>query len=61
MSNSYKIEKKIFKTIIKQNTKCTNENDKLKLNIYYKNKKIANLLMKNNPSTEELQKTSREN
>ena len=49
MSDSYKIDEKILKAIIKQNTKCINENDKLKLNIYYKNEKIANLLMKNCP------------
>ena len=36
MSNSYKIDEKILKIIIKQNTNCTNENDKLKLNIYSK-------------------------
>ena len=59
MSSSYKIDEKILlKTIIKQNTKCINENDKLKLNIYYKNKKISNLLMKNSPNTEKLQRTS---
>ena len=59
MSKSYKIDEKILKTIIiKQNTKCIDENDKLKLNIYYKNKTISNLLMKNSPKTEKLHRTS---
>ena len=43
---------------IKQNIKCTNENESIKLNIYYKNRKVLNLVMKNSPNTNKLQRTN---
>ena len=43
MTSSYKIDEKVLKNIIKQNIKCTNENESIKLNIYYKNMKVSNL------------------
>ena len=42
MTSSYKIDEKVLKNIIKQNIKCTNENESIKLNIYYKNRKVSN-------------------
>ena len=38
MSPSYKIDEKISENIVKNNTLCTDDNDKLELVIYYKNK-----------------------
>ena len=38
--------------------KCTNENESIKLNIYYKNRKVSNLVMKNSPNTTKLQRTN---
>ena len=35
-----------------RNTKCKNDNDQLKIILYYKNKKTANLLIKNNPTSQ---------
>ena len=35
MTSSFKIDEKVLKNIIKQNIKCTNENESIKLNIYY--------------------------
>ena len=35
--------------MINHNVKCCSENDQLKLVIFYKNPKVSNLLMKNNP------------
>ena len=58
MTSSYKIDEKVLKNIIKQNIKCTNENESIKLNIYYKNRKVSNLVMKNSPNTTKLQRTN---
>ena len=60
MSDTYKIDEKVIKTILKNNVKCNNENDKLKLIIYYKNKKTASLVMKNNqnPVTDTLKRSN---
>ena len=58
ITSSYKIDKKVLKIIIKQNIKCTNENESIKLNIYYKNRKVSNLVMKNSPNTTKLQRTN---
>ena len=46
MTSTYKIDEKVLKNIIKQNIKCTNENESIKLNIYYKNRKVSNLVEK---------------
>ena len=49
MNSNYKIDERVLKSIIKSNTRCTNENDKIKLIIYYKNQRTSNLIMKNSP------------
>ena len=48
MSPSYKIDEKIFKNIVKNNTLCTDDNEKLELVIYYKSKLTSQLIMTNN-------------
>ena len=48
MSNSYKTDERTLRTIISQNTRCPDPNDQLKLIIYYRNRKTANLVTKNN-------------
>ena len=48
MSNAYKTDEKVLKAILKNNIKCTNDSDKLKVVIYYKNKKTSSLVMRNN-------------
>ena len=58
MTSSYKIDEKVLKNIIKQNITCTNENESIKLNIYYKNGKVSNLVMKNSPNATKLQRTN---
>ena len=57
MTSSYKIDEKVLKNIIKQNITRTNENEGIILNIYYKNRKVSNLVMKNSPNTNKLQRT----
>jgi hypothetical protein len=48
MSNTYKQTEKEMQTIIHQNVKPTENNKKLKLFIYYKNKKLKHLFIRNN-------------
>ena len=48
MSSAYKIDERIIRNIIDQNTRVVNNNDKLDLLIYYKNPKTAQLIMANN-------------
>ena len=50
MHQNYKLEERILKEIIYENTKCTDPQEKLTLIVYYKNLKTSNLIMKNNPS-----------
>ena len=53
--SNYKTEERVIKNIVHTNVKCVDENSKLNLIFYYKNKKSCNLVMKNNnappPST----------
>ena len=48
--NNYKLDEKIIEDIVDKNTKCTDDNKKIKIIFYYKNKKSANYVMKNNMS-----------
>ena len=45
---NYKIEERVIKKIIYDNTKCTSPNNILDLIFYYKNKNTSQLIMKNN-------------
>ena len=42
MSNSYKTDERFLKEIVVRNVSCVNDNDELKLIIYYKNKRAIN-------------------
>ena len=46
--SNYKIDERVLSNIIRNNTKCLDNNNKLKLIFYYRNKKTQNLVMKNN-------------
>jgi len=50
MHDNYKLDERVIKDIITNNTKCIDPHQKLKVIIYYKNHKTTNLIMKNNPS-----------
>ena len=60
MNNRYQEEEKALQDIIQRNVSPTNSDQKIKLTIYYKNKKSSQLLMKNNPAPPEnhLRKTN---
>ena len=51
MSTEYKTDEKILKQIIKKNVRCTNDNDRVQLRIYYQSQKTRQLVMRNNPVT----------
>ena len=48
ISAQYKQDEKQLTQIIHRNVRAADNNGKVKLNIYYKNKKLSNLLIKNN-------------
>ena len=50
MHTNYKLDERVLKEIVYNNTNCINPNDKLNLVIYYKNKTTSNLIIKNNIS-----------
>ena len=50
MHTNYKLDERVLKEIVYNNTNCTNPSDKLNLIIYYKNKTASKLVMKNNTS-----------
>ena len=49
MYSNYKVEEKQLQTIIDKNVKPVDENSHINLRIYYKNKKLHNLFIKNKP------------
>lgn len=49
-SPAYKTDERVLKQIIKNNTKCSSDNEHLQLIIYYKSHTIASLVSKNNQS-----------
>ena len=48
MTENYKLDEKVLKDIFRNKIKCINSNEKIHLLIYYKSKKVSNLLMRNN-------------
>ena len=50
---TYKIEEKIIKNIVYNNTKCIKSNQKINLIIYYRNMRTSNLVMKNSTLPEQ--------
>ena len=48
MHERYKIDERVIKEIVQNNTKCNDPNKKLKIIFYYKNNKTSNLVMRNN-------------
>ena len=54
------LDERIIRDIVHKNTKCLDEDKKLKLVFYYKNKKSSNFVMKNNliPPPTDLQQTN---
>ena len=48
MSTGYKTDERVLKSIIEGGVTPVDENDTIKLVIFYKNKKTSNLIMKNN-------------
>ena len=48
MSTGYKTDERIITGIVNRNVTPVNQDDKVKLIIYYKNRKTSNLIMKNN-------------
>ena len=59
-SRAYKTDERILQDMIRNNVKCVNEKDKLKLIIYYKSATTKGLLMRNNqaPPSPALQETN---
>ena len=49
MCKNYKVEEKQLSTLIDKNVKPTNEDDKLKLIVYYKTRKLRELFIRNKP------------
>jgi hypothetical protein len=49
MNCGYKTDERVLNAIVQNNIRCTTQNGRIKLLIYYKNQKIKNLIMKNNP------------
>ena len=47
MTNTYKMEEKKLRKIIEKYVKPTNKEKTIDLRIYYKNRKLKNILMKN--------------
>ena len=50
MSRAYKEDERALRGIIKRNVRCREPDHRLNLVIYYKNRKVRNLIMDNNPT-----------
>ena len=53
MTQSHRTDEKVLREIIHRNVKC-NDEDKLRLIIYYKSKRSKQLIMKNNSTRKEV-------
>ena len=49
MTQSYKLDERIWKTILSRNIESLSTDASLNLIVYYKNMKNSNLIMQNNP------------
>ena len=49
MSSAYKVDERAIRDIILNNVTCTNPADKLRMTIYYQNRKTSQLLIRNSP------------
>jgi len=58
MTSQYKQEENNLRNILMKHVKTNNDNDKIKINIYYKNRKLKDLLIKNNTVVLEKSKRS---
>ena len=58
-TDAYKTDDHVIKQMIRNNVKCNNSRDKLKIIIYYKNSSVSSVLTKSyqSPPPNELQKT----
>ena len=50
MNSQYKTDEKILKEILRKNIKCNRDDEQLRVNIYYQNRKTRQLVMKNSPT-----------
>ena len=48
MTDGHRVDERVLGDLVAAGVTCTNENDKVVLVIYYKNKKTSNIIMKNN-------------
>ena len=53
MSPAYRVDERVLKDIVLNNTRPTDRKVKIKLQIYYKSQKVHSLFMKNNPTKNE--------
>ena len=53
MSPSYQVDEKVVQQIIHNNVKPTNQDNKVDLRVYYKSRKVRDLIMKNNMKRDE--------
>jgi len=59
MNTAYKTEERVIRNLILTHVRCTNEDKKLNLVIYYNTRKTANLVMVNNmPKNKARQKSN---
>jgi hypothetical protein len=50
MSLAYKTDERVLQEIVRRNVQCNSQEDRLNLIVYYKNKKVNQLVMCNNPT-----------
>jgi hypothetical protein len=50
MSLAYKTDERVLQEIVQRNVRCNSPDDRLKLIVYYTNKKVNQLVMCNNPN-----------
>ena len=58
ITDAYKMDETVMKNILRQYVKCNNDNEQLKLIIYYKSRCTANLIIKNSPKLPEMQRVN---
>ena len=60
MSSAYRVDERVLRHIVQSNMHPTDENAKIKVQIYYKSRKVHNLVMRNNliQNSDQLKRTN---
>ena len=58
MSPAHRVDERAVRDIVRDNVKCVNATDNIRLTVYYKTRKTSSLLIRNSPNCDKLKRTN---